>query len=153
LRIQGGVGKTMIFVTHDVEEALKLGDQIAVLSEGRLIQFGAPGELIMAPANDFVRRLIGADNILRQFDYLSVVVALEPVSAPSSARIGSGATLMRALLMLIETGQNTLTVEDDGNVLGQVSLASMYRALDKAGALSTTTATGKASPQATSVAQ
>ncbi len=89
----------------------------------------------MSPANDFVRRLIGADNILRQFEYLSVVVALEPGAAPTSVRIGSDATLMRALLTLIETGQNALTVEDDGNVLGQVSLASMYRALGKTGAL------------------
>src|SRR5215469_10883280 len=70
LRIQRGVRKTILFVTHDVEEAFKLGDQIAVLSEGKLVQVGTPVELLAAPANDFVRRLVGSDNILRQLEYL-----------------------------------------------------------------------------------
>ena len=137
LRIQNGVSKTMIFVTHDVAEAFKLGDQIAVLSEGKLIQFGAPGELLMAPANDFVRRLVGADDILRQFEYLSVVVAMEPVDAQSAqtrARVSSKATLLTALLKLIETGETTGIVEDDGNMLGAYTLASMYSALKRADA-------------------
>lgn len=137
LRIQNGVSKTMIFVTHDVAEAFKLGDQIAVLSEGKLIQFGAPGELLMAPANDFVRRLVGADDILRQFEYLSVVVAMEPIgsqTAQSRARVSSKATLLQALLKLIETGETTGIVEDDGNMLGGYTLTSMYSALKRADA-------------------
>src|SRR5579859_5865388 len=72
LSIQRGVRKTILFVTHDVEEAFKLGDQIAVLSEGKLIQVGTPIDLLSAPANEFVSRLVGADNMLRQLQFLPV---------------------------------------------------------------------------------
>ncbi len=77
LRIQRGVRKTVLFVTHDVEEAFKLGDQIAVLSEGKLIQLGTPIELLTNPVNDFVSKLVGADNTLRQLQYLPVTAALD----------------------------------------------------------------------------
>src|SRR5438094_7722212 len=78
LRIQRDVHKTILFVSHDIEEAFKLGDQIAVLSEGKLIQLGSPIELLANPANDFVRKLVGADSILRQLEYLPVSTALVP---------------------------------------------------------------------------
>src|SRR5438270_5170125 len=63
LRIQRDVHKTILIVSHDIEEAFKLGDQIAVLSEGKLIQLGSPIELLAHPADDFVRQLVGANNI------------------------------------------------------------------------------------------
>src|SRR2546425_11643438 len=66
LRVQRDVHKTILFVSHDIEEAFKLGDQIAVLSEGKLMQLGTPVDLLAKPANDFVTRLVGADSILRQ---------------------------------------------------------------------------------------
>ncbi|HKS70861.1 MAG TPA: ATP-binding cassette domain-containing protein, partial [Ktedonobacterales bacterium] len=69
LQVQRGVRKTILFVTHDVNEAFKLGDQIVVMSEGKLVQEGSPIELLAQPASDFVRQLVGADNILRQFEY------------------------------------------------------------------------------------
>src|SRR6266550_7736662 len=77
LRVQRDVHKTILFVSHDIEEAFKLGDQIAVLSEGKLIQMGSPVELLAHPANSFVQRLVGADSILRQLQYLPVVDALD----------------------------------------------------------------------------
>src|SRR5437016_5861026 len=77
LRIQRDVHKTILFVSHDIEEAFKLGDQIAVLDQGKLVQLGTPVDLLANPANDFVRRLVGGDNILRQLEYLPVSDALE----------------------------------------------------------------------------
>jgi osmoprotectant transport system ATP-binding protein len=131
LRIQGSVRRTILFVTHDVEEALKLGDQIAVLSEGKLMQVGTPIELLGTPANDFVRRLVGADNVLRQLEYLPVTLAVEPDGGTPAdgASIESDATLLRALLQLIQTGTNALSVQDDGRTLGQVTLSSIYSGL------------------------
>src|SRR3989441_2981682 len=104
LRVQRDVHKTILFVSHDIEEAFKLGNQIAVLNDGKLIQLGTPVDLLAKPANDFVTRLVGADSILRQLQYLPVSDALntEP-DAVSSAHWGdvpsssSDATLLDAM--------------------------------------------------------
>jgi len=139
LRIQRGVRKTILFVTHDVEEAFRLGSQIAVMSEGRLIQLGTPIDLLTRPANEFVRRLVGADSILRQLEYLPVTVAVQPSSEGSGpagpAPFRSDATLLEALLALLETGTSTLAVRrtDTQEHLGYVTLAGITREITKAG--------------------
>src|SRR5689334_22122359 len=131
LRIQRGVRKTILFVSHDVGEALKLGDQIVVMSEGRLIQRGTPVELLAHPADDFVRRLIGGnDSILRQFEYLPVTLALEPGIGESDAAdeaLPADATLLHALLRMMQSGRTALRIERDGAAIGHVSLASISR--------------------------
>jgi osmoprotectant transport system ATP-binding protein len=129
LRIQRGVRKTILFVTHDVEEAFKLGDQIAVLSEGRLVQVGTPIELLSAPADDFVSRLVGADNMLRQLEFLPVSLAIQPGGVHEGARIATDATLLQALLQLIQTGVSALGVEDHGQMVGEITLSSIYQGL------------------------
>ena len=131
LNIQHTMHRTILFVTHDVEEAFKLGDQIAVFSEGKLVQVGNPVELLSSPANDFVRQLVGADNILRQLEYLPVTLAVQPIRQPTDARIGDDATLLEALLRLIETQTSALTVEHDGTALGQVTLSGIYSGLQQ----------------------
>ena len=82
LRIQTKLHKTILFVTHDVEEAFKLGDRIVVMREGRIVQAGAPLELATAPKDDFVRDLIGADDMVRRLGMLPVSAApLQPLSS------------------------------------------------------------------------
>jgi osmoprotectant transport system ATP-binding protein len=126
LRIQRGVRKTILFVSHDVEEALKLGDQIVVMSEGRLLQQGTPIELLANPADDFVRRLIGGDSVLRQFEYLYVSTALEPLDGDAGGvAVPADTTLLSALLRMIQSGERALRVERDGVPIGQVTLASI----------------------------
>ncbi|GAB3221060.1 ATP-binding cassette domain-containing protein [Glycomyces halotolerans] len=67
VRLQADLGKTIVFVTHDVEEALRLGDEVVVLRRGGVIaQRGAPAEILAAPADDFVRDFIGADRAERR---------------------------------------------------------------------------------------
>jgi osmoprotectant transport system ATP-binding protein len=129
LRIQSGVRKTILFVTHDVEEAFKLGDQIAVLSESKLVQVGTPVELLAKPATEFVRRLVGADNILRQLEYLPATLAITPADGKTELSIGPDSTLLQALLKLIQTQADSLTVEDEHQVLGQITLSSIYEGL------------------------
>jgi osmoprotectant transport system ATP-binding protein len=133
LRIQREMRRTVLFVTHDVEEAFKLGDQIVILSEGKLVQEGTPVELLAAPANDFVSRLVGAENTLRQFEYLPVSMALAPdddaIEAPTAERIGADEPLLRALLRLMRSGGQALTVMDGATIRGHVTLASISRAL------------------------
>src|SRR5205085_4081281 len=120
LRVQRDVHKTILFVSHDIEEAFKLGDQIAVLSEGKLIQLGSPIELLAHPADDFVRQLVGANNILRQLEYLPVLEAMETeldsnAAVPGSVlpRCSSSATLLQAMFTLIEKNVTALSVYDE----------------------------------------
>src|SRR5438105_1827480 len=77
LRIQQNVRKTILFVSHDIEEAFNLGDQVAVMHDGKLQQLGTAIELLAKPANDYVRKLVGADSIPRQLQYLPVLDALD----------------------------------------------------------------------------
>ena len=62
-RLQKVLHKTIVFVTHDIDEALRLASRIAVMDCGRLVQAGTPLELLTAPASDFVRDLIGRDDL------------------------------------------------------------------------------------------
>lgn len=142
LRVQRDVHKTILFVSHDIEEAFKLGNQIAVLSEGKLVQLGTPVDLLANPVNDFVRRLVGGDNILRQLQYLPVSDALErEPEAVSSAHWGdvpacsSDATLLEAMLKLLASNAPALSVQDKDTSqhLGYVSLASINHEITKLG--------------------
>jgi osmoprotectant transport system ATP-binding protein len=140
LRIQRDVHKTILFVSHDIEEAFKLGDQIAVLSEGKLIQLGSPIELLANPADDFVRQLVGADSILRQLQYLPVSTAmvneLDSNAAADSSVLpscSSSATLLQAMFTLIEKNVTALNVYDEETqeYIGYVTLTSINREVTK----------------------
>ncbi|HET8912201.1 MAG TPA: ATP-binding cassette domain-containing protein [Ktedonobacteraceae bacterium] len=137
-RIQQTMQKTILFVTHDVEEAFRLGTQIAVMSEGKLIQTGSPIDLLTRPANDFVRKLVGADNIMRQLEYLPVTTALENDSANMAngnlPRKSSDTSLLQALLTLLETKASALTIfdaETQQNV-GVITLSNITREITTA---------------------
>ena len=67
LRLQANLAKTILFVTHDIDEAIKMGDVVAVMDAGgRLAQLGTPGEILTGPASDFVARFVGADRGLKR---------------------------------------------------------------------------------------
>ena len=73
LRLQTEIRKTVLFVTHDIDEAIKMGDRIAIIEEGgRLAQYATPAELLMAPANDFVEDFVGADRALKRLALMRV---------------------------------------------------------------------------------
>lgn len=130
--IQREMQKTILFVTHDVGEAFRLGDRVAVLSGGRLMQVGTPIELLTQPANDFVSHLVGSANVVRQAQYLPVTVALEPQTEVSGAheRIPADTSLLNALLRLIQSGQPALIVADGDGPLGVVTPQSIAARLD-----------------------
>jgi len=94
LRLQEDLAKTILFVTHDVDEAIKMGDLVAVMeSGGRLAQFGPPAEILAHPASDFVARFVGADRGLKRLS-LSRVGDV-PLRNPVSARPGDDASAAR----------------------------------------------------------
>src|SRR6201996_8451298 len=73
LRLQANLRKTVIFVTHDIDEAIKMGDRIAIMKQhGRVEQYSTPAEILMAPANEFVEDFVGADRALKRLSLLRV---------------------------------------------------------------------------------
>lgn len=131
LRIQREVHKTVLFVSHDVAEAFRLGNQIVVMHDGKLVQVGTRVDLLSHPASDFVRQLVGSESTLRQLEYLPVTAAVEPQNGGTSAAgeltLPKDATLLTALLLLLRTGSDAATVTDNGTSTGQVTLSGIYR--------------------------
>ncbi len=72
LQIQARVGKTIVFVTHDIDEAIKMGDRIAILKEGQLVQFDTPDTILSHPVNRFVRDFVGTDRALKRLGLVRV---------------------------------------------------------------------------------
>ncbi len=119
LRIQELVKKTIVFVTHDIHEAIKMGDAIALLDAGRLIQFGTPEQLLTKPANQFVKDFVGADRALKRLDLLKVKDAMivDPVHCHSND--ASPEILDR---MLANELNYLLVVDGDNRFKGYVKL-------------------------------
>lgn len=72
IKIQKEMKKTILFVSHDIDEAIKLGDKIAIFNKGKLMQMDTPDEILMNPKNDFVRDFIGEDRLLKRLTLLKV---------------------------------------------------------------------------------
>ncbi len=131
LRLQRTVGKTIVFVTHDVDEAVRLGDRIAVLSEGgRLEQYATPAELLAHPANDFVADFVGADRGIKRLAVTAIPMdRLRPLTPEGGHPVVEvGGTLKDALAALLEG--NTGIVEVRGK--GTLTLDDIYAALREA---------------------
>jgi osmoprotectant transport system ATP-binding protein len=128
-QIQRASRKTVVFVTHDMDEALRLGSRIAVMDGGRLVQVGAPLAIIAAPASDFVRELIGRDDLgLRLLSLDRVASRLRRGEAAAGDAVADTATLRQALSRMIAEGRDLLPVVDaDGRALGAIHLADVLR--------------------------
>jgi osmoprotectant transport system ATP-binding protein len=121
-RLHRDVGKTIIFVTHDVDEAILMGDRIAILRQGGvLVQYDTPDAILAHPANEFVAQFIGEDRALRRLALRTLadvrlqpnVPGLEPeaIAAPST-------TLRNAVSLMLESDSDALLVKDGDKVLG-----------------------------------
>ncbi len=118
LRIQEEIKKTIVFVTHDLQEGLKLGDRIALMREGFLIQEGTPAELLANPKDDFVRDFVGADRTLKAL----TLVRVREVLDEDPPTIDLGATVEEALKRMQERDVRFLAVlSDDGSFAGWVN--------------------------------
>ena len=127
LAIQRQFGTTVVLVTHDMEEAIHLGDTIAVMDKGKLLQCARPAEIIANPATPFVAELIGTSE--RPFRLLSlarVADHIEPGEV-SGEPIVASASLRDAYAELLWSGRPSLPVRRDGQTVGQVTLAALSR--------------------------
>jgi osmoprotectant transport system ATP-binding protein len=132
LRLHEEVRKTVIFVTHDIDEAIKIGDRIALLREGgHLAQYATPDELLAHPADDFVARFVGADRGLKRLALRQLgEIPLEPVQSPDGVSAPASITLRDALSLMMSEGADPLVVTDaDGKAIGQISVAQIGKLL------------------------
>jgi osmoprotectant transport system ATP-binding protein len=119
LRLQAEIRKTVVFVTHDIDEAIKMGDRIAILREGGILaQYATPAELLMAPADDFVEDFVGADRALKRLALMRV----RDVNLWEAPTVGVGDPPTLARQRMAATGiPNALLVDDRGRPLGWLS--------------------------------
>ncbi len=127
LKILKAIRKTVVFVTHDVDEAIKMGDRIAILRDGRLVQYGTPDEILARPANAFVEEFVGTDRALKRLALVTVREAMrtDTHAAPlrPCASIPEDATVKEALsAMLALNGESLRVVDQEGRLLGLVTL-------------------------------
>jgi osmoprotectant transport system ATP-binding protein len=127
LGLQEKVKKTVVFVTHDIDEAIKMGDRIAILREGgELAQYDTPQEILTHPADEFVAQFVGADRGIKRLS-LTTVAELKLIAPnglrPGPNRVSAKDTIRDALSMLLTAGGEPLTVIDEaGEVQGLLTL-------------------------------
>jgi osmoprotectant transport system ATP-binding protein len=112
LRLQEQIAKTILFVTHDIDEAIKMGDLVAVFQTGGILaQFGPPLEILAAPSTEFVARFVGQDRGLKRLSLLRVSDV--PLAAPVTARVGEPVGDARGRVKSVP--HRYLLIVDDGN--------------------------------------
>jgi osmoprotectant transport system ATP-binding protein len=126
LRLQRQLKKTILFVSHDVEEALRLADRILIMRRGEVVQFDTPFNLLTQPADQFVYTLLGADDMVRQLGLLRVASAM--MALPPNYENGHYPTLSQddslreALSLMLRSGAPALTVLAQGTPVGLLTL-------------------------------
>jgi osmoprotectant transport system ATP-binding protein len=133
-RLQREVEKTVIFVTHDIDEAIQMGDRIAILREGGVLaQYDSPDAILAHPADDFVAKFIGEDRALRRLA-LKTVGEL-PLQVPRTAFavpdtwVTPDTTLRNAVSLMLELKTDELAVKDGDRVIGVFHLRDVNQLL------------------------
>jgi osmoprotectant transport system ATP-binding protein len=128
LRLQARVRKTVVFVTHDIDEAIKMGDRIAILREGGILaQYDTPAEILTNPADEFVAQFVGADRALKRLGLATLrdveLPAPNGAGRPGRNPVSIDATVRDALSQMLAAGGTPLTVlDDEQQVAGTVTL-------------------------------
>ena len=121
------LAKTVIFVTHDIDEAIRMGDLVAILKYGRLVQSASPEMLLSAPRDAFVADFVGADRALKRLTLTTAGEAATPASASPGAPVVAATTTLRDVLsLLLASGADAAAVVDAGGApSGAVSLMAI----------------------------
>ena len=125
LRIQKKFKKTILFVTHDIQEAFKLGDKVIIMHEGKLQQFDTPNNIMLNPANDFVSKLVSAEDVVQRLHVLKIESIMEPLPAQvNEAGIFEyeDAPLENILPLFMKDQSREVLVKDrEENIIGRVT--------------------------------
>ncbi|WP_425474858.1 ABC transporter ATP-binding protein [Nocardioides cheoyonin] len=134
-RLQQDLGTTVVLVTHDLDEAVRLGDRVAVMAPGgRLAQWGTPAEVLARPADDFVASFVGSTSGLRRLSVTRIdaghLERLDGVSAGDlAATLPVGATLEEALALMLRDDRPVVGVTDGPRFLGVLTPSGIHAAL------------------------
>ncbi|WP_275887019.1 betaine/proline/choline family ABC transporter ATP-binding protein [Carnobacterium divergens] len=122
-QLQQEMGRTIIFVTHDMDEALKLADRIVIMREGRVVQFDTPDNILREPADKFVEEFIGHDRLIQARPNIQTV---EQVMLKTPISITPGKSLTEAIRLMRDKRVDTLLVTDDAGILkGYIDIESI----------------------------
>jgi len=121
-QMQKELNKTIIFVTHDMDEAIKIADKICILKDGDILQYDTPENILKNPANDFVEEFIGKRRVWNNPELLMA----EDIMIPNPVKITSRRTVLQAIEIMKDTKVDSLMVTDKNNALkGLVTLKSI----------------------------
>lgn len=121
VKIQEQIKKTIVFVTHDIYEAIKMGDKIALMKKGELVQFDTPANLIYQPKDEFVENFIGSDRALKGLQLIRVGDVMD--TSPVRTAPNEKAEIVRK--QMEEKGKNTLPVVDNDKFIGFINLEDL----------------------------
>lgn len=124
------VSKTVVIVTHDIDEAIKMGDRIAIMRDGRLLQYDTPEAILARPANDFVESFLGPDRAIKRLSLIEVASVMAPPNPQaSSVAIKPTASLHDALALILTGDLPGLDVRtESGETVGYLSREAVLSA-------------------------
>jgi glycine betaine/proline transport system ATP-binding protein len=126
IRLQEDLQKTMVFITHDLQEALKLGDRILIMRDGEVVQIGSPAEIVANPADEYVRDFVS--DVPRSHVLTLKYVMREPRPGDSSeGPVMSSDTVVRAAAQAALASEHVVRVVDDGKLVGIVDDEAILR--------------------------
>lgn len=133
IQIQRKLHKTILFVTHDIEEALKLGDKIVIMNQGVIQQYDTPLNIVTKPANEFVSRLVHSEDVLQHLGLMKaehVMVPLNGTSADSGITVAKDENLKTVLMLILAGQSDAVTVVDENRTpIGHIALQELKQHL------------------------
>jgi osmoprotectant transport system ATP-binding protein len=129
LRIQKQLHKTIVIVTHDMDEAIRLADLVAVMKAGRLVQLGSPAEILARPVESSVADLLGHDRLLKLLRTTPVTAMPMRPATGAAPKVEQSLSVEQALIVMIEAGASQVDVMDGERALGSVDASTMVSAL------------------------
>ena len=126
LRIQERISKTIVFVTHDIDEAIKMGNTIAVMREGKLVQHATPSDLLAAPADEFVASLVGRNRSIKRLHLIRIREILDHLDRPKPATVDMPLNVIRKQLEDSDI-RSVMVVDQDNKLKGIIGVNDLKK--------------------------